>query len=73
MKQLVPFTPTNCNGPVALVSDNLPDYILQVIDNNWDKISSGLGTHYTVEEITSIHDQEMIEEYNEEYASGNAW
>ena len=73
MKKLIPYSPAGCDQPVALVSDNLPDYILRVIDNNYDKISSGFGNHYSVDELTSIQQQELIDEYNEEYALANAY
>jgi len=49
MNKLEEYTPQGCTKPVALVSNNLPDYILRVIDNNWDVISSGFGTHYSVD------------------------
>lgn len=52
MKKLVEYTPQGCTGPVALVSNNLPDYILKVIDNNWNVISSGLGTHCDVDSFS---------------------
>ncbi len=73
MKKLIPYSPAGCDLPVAYVSDNLPDYVLRVIDNNYDKISSGLGDHYSVDELKSIQDQELIDEYNEEYALANAY
>ena len=73
MKKLIEYTPSGCDLPVAYVSDNLPDYVLRVIDNNYDKISSGLGNHYSVDELTSIQQQELIDEYNEEYALANAY
>ena len=49
MKELKEYTPQGCTYPVAYVSNNLPDYILRVIDNNWDKSSSGLGIHCSVD------------------------
>ena len=49
MKQLKEYTPQGCTEPVALISDNLPEYVLQVIDNNWSKTSSGLGNHFGVD------------------------
>jgi hypothetical protein len=52
MKKLIEYTPQGCTVPVALVSENLPDYILKVIDNNWDVISSGLGTHCSVDSFS---------------------
>ena len=69
MKQLVPFTPTNCDQPVAFVSPDLPDWIKGVIDNNWDKTSSGLGSHVYVEDLTQeIEDPDILQEYWEEYS-----
>jgi len=69
MKQLVPFTPTNCDLPVAMVSPDLPDYIKNVINDNWDKVSSGLGSHTYVEELLDNEtDPDTIQEYWEEYS-----
>jgi hypothetical protein len=69
MKQLVPFTPTNCDAPVAFVSPNLPDYVKRVINDNWDKTSSGLGSHTYVEDLTQeITDPDILQEYWEEYS-----
>tara|TARA_R100000458_G_C8211033_1_gene198485 strand:+ start:626 stop:814 length:189 start_codon:yes stop_codon:yes gene_type:complete len=33
---------------VALISENLPDYIKDIIINNYDKSSSGMGSHYSL-------------------------
>ena len=52
MHELSEYTPQGCTEPVALVSNNLPDYILRVIDNNWDVISSGLGNHIGVDSFS---------------------
>jgi hypothetical protein len=52
MKKLIEYTPQGCTHPVALVSNNLPPYILKVIDNNWDVIASGLGTHCDVDSFS---------------------
>ena len=69
MKQLVPFTPTNCDAPVAFVSPNLPEWIQGVIDENWMKTSSGLGTHTYVEDIMQdVTDPDTLQEYWEEYS-----
>tara|TARA_Y100000593_G_scaffold88310_1_gene170348 strand:+ start:297 stop:476 length:180 start_codon:yes stop_codon:yes gene_type:complete len=46
MTQLKEYTPQGLTEPVALISDNLPEYVLKVIDNNWSKTSSGLGDHF---------------------------
>ena len=73
MNNLIPFTPDNCKEPVALVSNNLPEWIKEVINNNWNETSSGFGNHYSINELISIQDQELIDEYNEEYANANAW
>ena len=69
MTDLKSFTPQGCSQPVALVSPNCEQLVLDVITNNWDKTSSGLGSHVYVEDmIQSIDDQEMIQEYWEEYS-----
>ena len=69
MTNLKSFTPQGCTHPVALVSPNCEQLVLDVITNNWDKTSSGLGSHVYVEDmIQSIDDQEMIQEYWEEYS-----
>ena len=66
---LIPFTPDNCSSPVALVSPDLPDYVKRVINENWDKTSSGLGTHTYVEDIIQdVTDQDTLQEYWEEYS-----
>tara|TARA_R100000152_G_C6733001_1_gene157463 strand:+ start:184 stop:387 length:204 start_codon:yes stop_codon:yes gene_type:complete len=62
------FTPQGCTHPVALVSDNCSQLVLDVITNSWDKPSSGFGSHVYVEDlIESITDQETVQEYWEEY------
>ena len=33
---------------VALISENLPDYIKDIIINNYDESSSGLASHYSL-------------------------
>tara|TARA_B100000965_G_scaffold313579_1_gene273515 strand:- start:73 stop:285 length:213 start_codon:yes stop_codon:yes gene_type:complete len=69
MNQLELFTPQGLERPVALVSPNLPDFIKDVISNNWDKSSSGLGSHVYVEDvIQTITDDEILQEYWEEYS-----
>ena len=69
MKNLIPFTPQGCDTPVALVSPNCPDFIKDVITNNWDKSSSGLGSHVYVEDvIQTITDDEILQEYWDEYS-----
>jgi hypothetical protein len=69
MNQLELFTPQGLDRPVALVSPNLPDFIKDVITNNWDKSSSGLGSHVYVEDvIQTITDDEILQEYWEEYS-----
>ena len=69
MNQLEMFTPQGLESPVALVSPNCPDFIKDVITNNWDKTSSGLGSHVYVEELTQeITDPEILQEYWEEYS-----
>ena len=69
MKKLIPFTPQGCDKPIALVSPNCPDFIKDVITNNWDKSSSGLGSHVYVEDvIQTITDDEILQEYWDEYS-----
>tara|TARA_R100000781_G_scaffold89237_2_gene54935 strand:+ start:419 stop:631 length:213 start_codon:yes stop_codon:yes gene_type:complete len=69
MQNLIPFTPQGCTNPVALVSPNCEQLVLDVLNNNWDKSSSGLGSHYYVEDvIESITDPEILQEYWEEYS-----
>ena len=67
MKQLELFSVDNASRPVALVSPNLPEFIKDVIRNNWDKSSSGLGDHYYVNSET-ITDPDELQEYWEEYS-----
>ncbi len=69
MTNLKSFTPQGCTHPVALVSPNCEQLVLDVLDKCWDKTSSGLGSHVYVEDmIQSIDDPEMIQEYWEEYS-----
>ena len=66
---LIPFTPDNCSSPVALVSPDLPDYVKRVINENWDKTSSGLGNHTYVEDmIQDVTDPDILQEYWDEYS-----
>ena len=67
MKKLVPFTPKGLERPVALVSPNCSQLVLDVINNNWDKSSSGLGDHHYVDS-QSITDPDELQEYWEEYS-----
>ena len=73
MQTLQPFIPDNCTSPVAYMSSDTPDWIKDVINENWDQVSSGLASHYTFEELIGIQEQELFEEYQEEYATANAW
>ena len=68
MKKLIPFTPQGCTNPVALVSPTCPDFIKDVINNSWDKSSSGLGDHYKVVDSETITDPDELQEYWEEYS-----
>ena len=69
MKQLVPFTPTNCDHPVAYVSPNLPEWIKDVLNKNWNYTSSGLGNHVYVEDLIQDEtDPDILQEYWEEYS-----
>ena len=67
MKNLKPFTPQGCNKPVALVSPNCSQLVLDVLENRWDKTSSGLGSH-TYVDSQSITDADELQEYWEEYS-----
>ena len=67
MKKLIPFTPQGLESPVALVSPNCSQLVLDVINNSWDKSSSGLGDHYYVDS-QSITDPDELQEYWEEYS-----
>ena len=51
---------------MALVSPNCSQLVLDVLENNWDKSSSGLGSHYSVDSET-ITDPDELQEYWEEY------
>ena len=67
MKKLIPFTPQGLTSPVALVSPNCSQLVLDVINNSWDKSSSGLGDHHYVDS-QSITDADELQEYWEEYS-----
>ena len=64
---LKPFTPQGCNKPVALVSPNCSQLVLDVLENSWDKTSSGLGSH-TYVDSQSITNPDELQEYWEEYS-----
>ena len=66
-KDLIPFTPQGLERPVALVSPNCSQLVLDVINNSWDKSSSGLGDHHYVDS-QSITDPDELQEYWEEYS-----
>ena len=69
MKNLQPFTPQGCDKPVALVSPNCSQLVLDVLENNWDKSSSGFGSHIYVEDLVeNTTDPEILQEYWEEYS-----
>ena len=68
MKKLTPFTPQGCDKPVAMVSPNCSQLVLDVLENSWDKTSSGLGTHYKVVDSQSITDPDELQEYWDEYS-----
>ena len=69
MTKLIPFTPSNCNEPVAYVSPDLPDWVQGVLDESWMKVSSGLGSHTYVEDmIQNTTDPDLLQEYWEEYS-----
>ena len=67
MKQLELFSVDNASRPVALVSPNCSQLVLDVLNNSWDKSSSGLGDHYYVNSET-ITDPDELQEYWEEYS-----
>ena len=67
MKKLNSFTPQGCTNPVALVSPNCSQLVLDVLNNSWNKSSSGLGDHYYVDSET-ITDPDELQEYWEEYS-----
>lgn len=67
-KELVPFTPQGLERPVALVSPNCSQLVLDVLNNSWDKSSSGLGDHYCVVDSETITDPDELQEYWEEYS-----
>lgn len=50
-KRLVPFTPSCCNYPVAMISEDLPNYIKEMIVRSWSAESSGFGDHLYVDEV----------------------
>ena len=66
-KELIPFTPQGLERPVALVSPNASQLVLDVLNNSWDKSSSGLGSHVYVDS-ESITDPDELQEYWEEYS-----
>ena len=69
MSNLIPFTPTNCDMPVAYVSPNLPSWVKDVLNDSWMKTSSGLGNHTYVEDmIQDVTDPEILQEYWDEYS-----
>jgi len=68
MKNLRPFTPQGCSQPVALVSPGCSQLVLDVLNNSWDKSSSGLGNHYKVVDSETITDPDELQEYWEEYS-----
>lgn len=69
MSNLIPFTPSNCDMPVAMVSPNLPGWVKDVLNDSWNKTSSGLGTHTYVEDmIQDVTDPEVLQEYWDEYS-----
>ena len=69
MKKLVPFTPQGLKSPVALVSPNCSQLVLDVINNSRDKSSSGLGDHYYIEDVMEKNtDPDINLEYWEEYS-----
>ena len=54
---------------MALVSPNCSQLVLDVLENSWDKSSSGLGSHYYVEDVReSLIDADELQEYWEEYS-----
>ncbi len=76
MKQLELFSVDNASRPVALVSPNLPEFIKDVIRNNWDKTSSGFADRFSMSDVINEIDDdtaellaELIQEQREEYAS----
>ena len=69
MTKLIPFTPSNCNEPVAYVSPDLPDWVQGVLDERWMHVTSGLGNHTYVEDIIqNTTDPDVLQEYWEEYS-----
>ena len=52
---------------MALVSPNCSQLVLDVLENSWDKTSSGLGSHTYVDSL-SITDPDELQEYWEEYS-----
>ena len=67
MKKLISFTPQGCDKPVAMVSPNCSQLVLDVLENSWDKTSSGLGSH-TYVDSQSITDPDELQEYWDEYS-----
>ena len=66
-KELIPFTPQGLSRPVALVSPNASQLVLDVLNNSWDKSSSGLGSHIYMDS-ESITNPDELQEYWEEYS-----
>ena len=50
-----------------MVSPNCSQLVLDVLENSWDKTSSGLGSHIYVDS-QSITDADELQEYWEEYS-----
>jgi len=50
-----------------MVSPNCSQLVLDVLENSWDKTSSGLGSHYYVDS-ENITDPDELQEYWEEYS-----
>jgi len=65
--QLELFTSQGCELPTALVSRNASDLVKSVVNKDWAKTSSGLGSHTYVESST-ITDPDELQEYWEEYS-----
>ena len=69
MNKLVPFTPQGCENPVALVSPNCSQLVLDILEKDCAYTSSGLGSHTYVEDLSQeITDPELLQEYWEEYS-----
>ena len=48
MKNLVEYVIPGHDRPVAFISEDLPDYIKQIIRTNWDYTTSGLSDSYSI-------------------------